>query len=120
MLPARKQTGFRNLRSLTEALNASFDTASGGGTGAAGPGATPSQLHPSTMVDPGCTLRSLARWLKKKTKKTRQKKNISGKADDPEVGQPRNALPRGQSIEGYETTPPGSRKAKPLPIIEIT
>ena len=56
MWPARKQTGFLNLRSLTEALTASFDTASGEGTGAAGPGATPSQLHPSTMIDPGCPL----------------------------------------------------------------
>lgn len=49
----------------------------------------------------------------------KKKTNISGKVDDPEFGQSRNALPRGQSIEGYETTPPGRRKAKHLRIIEI-
>ena len=79
MLPARKQTGFLNLRSLTEALTASFDTASGEGTGAAGPGATPSQLHPSTMVDPRCTLWCeilcllQADWKKKKKKNETEK-----------------------------------------------
>ena len=57
---------------------------------------------------------------KRQRKREKKKKNISKKVNDPEVGQPRNALPRGQSIEGYETTPPGSRKVKPLRIIEIT
>ena len=56
-------------------------------------------------------------------KRQREKKKsslfLSKKVNDPEVGQPRNALPRGQSIEGYETTPPGSRKVKPLRIIEM-
>ena len=56
----------------------------------------------------------------KRQRKRDKKKNISKKVNDPEVGQPRNALPRGQNIEGYETTPPGSRKVKPLRIIEIT
>ena len=51
--------------------------------------------------------------------KKNEKKNISKKVNDPEVRQPRNALPRGQSIEGYETTPPGTRKMKPMRIIEF-
>ena len=55
----------------------------------------------------------------KNDKEKTKKKNISKNVNDPEVGQPRNALPRGQSIEGYETTPPGSRKIKAMWIIEI-